>query len=60
MGQAVLDTSTAQPEAIAFYRALGYAESGRETRPDWHWTLVYFSKDLQSHPGPTPCPDQTP
>lgn len=59
-GQAVLDTSTVQPEAIAFYRALGYTESGRETRPDWHWTLVYFSKGLQAHPSPTPCPDPNP
>jgi ribosomal protein S18 acetylase RimI-like enzyme len=41
-----LDTATNQPEAVAFYRCLGYEEVGRETRPDWTWTLVYFVKDL--------------
>jgi ribosomal protein S18 acetylase RimI-like enzyme len=44
--QIVLDTATNQPEAMAFYSALGYSEVGRETRPEWEWTLVYFSKDL--------------
>lgn len=41
-----LDTTTDQPLAMAFYLALGYREVGRETRPDWHWTLVYFLKAL--------------
>jgi ribosomal protein S18 acetylase RimI-like enzyme len=41
-----LDTATNQPEAVAFYRGLGYRETGRETRPDWSWTLVYFTKLL--------------
>jgi ribosomal protein S18 acetylase RimI-like enzyme len=41
-----LDTATNQPEAIAFYRALGYHEDGTEARPEWSWTLVYFSKPL--------------
>jgi ribosomal protein S18 acetylase RimI-like enzyme len=41
-----LDTTPEQPEAIAFYEALGYREVGRETRPEWHWTLVYFLKTL--------------
>lgn len=41
-----LDTATNQPEAMAFYRALGYRETGRETRPEWSWTLVYFTKQL--------------
>jgi len=41
-----LDTATNQPEAVAFYQALGYRETGRETRPDWSWTLVYFTKPL--------------
>jgi hypothetical protein len=35
-----------QPEAVAFYRSLGYHEAGRETRPEWSWTLVYFIKPL--------------
>jgi len=43
---AVLDTATNQPEAVGFYRALGYREDGTETRPEWSWTLVYFSKPL--------------
>jgi ribosomal protein S18 acetylase RimI-like enzyme len=41
-----LDTATNQPEAIGFYQSLGYLEVGRETRPEWRWTLVYFSKPL--------------
>jgi len=41
-----LDTATNQPEATAFYRSLGYRETSRETRPDWSWTLVYFTKPL--------------
>jgi GNAT superfamily N-acetyltransferase len=41
-----LDTATNQPEAVAFYQALGYREVGRETRPEWSWTLVYFTKPL--------------
>ena len=39
-----LDTATNQPEAIAFYRSLGYREIGREHQPSWSWTLVYFAK----------------
>lgn len=41
-----LDTATNQPEAVAFYEALGYRRVGEETRPGWSWTLVYFSKQL--------------
>lgn len=41
-----LDTATNQPEAMAFYESLGYAEVGRESRPEWHWTLVYYLKRL--------------
>lgn len=41
-----LDTATNQPEAIAFYRALGYVDAGTETHPDWAWTLQYFTKRL--------------
>ncbi|MEV6522940.1 GNAT family N-acetyltransferase [Longispora sp. NPDC051575] len=39
-----LDTTTNQPEVVAFYRGLGYTEAGRSTFP--HWTLVYFTKEL--------------
>ena len=41
-----LDTASNQPEAIAFYNGLDYGEVGRETRPEWQWTLVYFTKHL--------------
>ncbi len=41
-----LDTATNQPEAMAFYRGIGYCEIGRETRPEWDWTLVYYLKNL--------------
>jgi len=44
--EAWLDTATNQPEAMAFYESLGYAEVGRESRPEWHWTLVYYLKLL--------------
>jgi N-acetylglutamate synthase-like GNAT family acetyltransferase len=43
-----LDTATNQSEAMAFYQALGYREIGRQTRPEWSWTLVYFVKPLSS------------
>jgi hypothetical protein len=38
--RAWLDTATNQPEAMAFYEGIGYAEVAREGRPEWHWTLV--------------------
>ena len=41
-----LDTATNQPEAVAFYHALGYQEVGTEHQPGWSWTLIYFAKDL--------------
>jgi ribosomal protein S18 acetylase RimI-like enzyme len=46
MRQAHLDTATNQPEAMAFYRSLGYREIGREHQPGWSWTLVYYLKTL--------------
>jgi ribosomal protein S18 acetylase RimI-like enzyme len=41
-----LDTATNMPDAMSFYESLGYIEVGRETRPEWHWTLVYYLKHL--------------
>lgn len=41
-----LDTATNQPDAIAFYTALGYTLAGTESNPDWAWTLQYFTKAL--------------
>lgn len=46
LAEMFLDTATNQPEAIAFYRSLGYNEVGREKQPEWSWTLVYFAKPL--------------
>jgi ribosomal protein S18 acetylase RimI-like enzyme len=43
-----LDTATNQPEAMAFYLALGYREVARERRPGWTWTLVYYTKTLDA------------
>ena len=42
----LLDTATNMPEVMAFYQALGCRETGHETRPDWTWTLVYYTKQL--------------
>ena len=41
-----LDTATNMPVAMSFYESLGYVEVGRESRPDWQWTLVYYLKHL--------------
>ncbi len=40
-----LDTATNQPEAVAFYRGSS-TERSDESRPEWSWTLVYFTKDF--------------
>jgi ribosomal protein S18 acetylase RimI-like enzyme len=52
--QAWLGTATNQPEAMAFYRNLGYREIARETRPEWNWTLVFYLKDIAGLAGPAP------
>jgi ribosomal protein S18 acetylase RimI-like enzyme len=39
-----LDTTVGQPEALAFYSALGYQEVGRQRFP--HWELVFFAKRI--------------
>jgi hypothetical protein len=44
-----------QPEAMAFYAALGYQETSREHQPSWTWTLVHYAKDLGADPGSTPA-----
>jgi ribosomal protein S18 acetylase RimI-like enzyme len=41
-----LDTASNQPEAVAFYHALGFRQIARETRSEWSWTLLYFTKSL--------------
>jgi ribosomal protein S18 acetylase RimI-like enzyme len=41
-----LNTATNMPEAIAFYRALGYTETRLESHPRWTWTLMHFAKPL--------------
>ena len=40
-----LDTTVAQPEAVAFYLDLGYEEVGRERLPAWE--LIFFTKELR-------------
>lgn len=50
-----LDTTTDQPEAIAFYRALGYTETGRLRLPDWE--LIFFTKPVIRLPGGVPADD---
>lgn len=55
-----LDTTTNQPEALAFYRGIGYSEVGRAHQADWSWVLVYLVKnlfqprDVQPDPGSEP------
>jgi len=39
-----LDTARNQPEAMAFYEALGHRCVGEDTRPEWTWALAYFTK----------------
>jgi ribosomal protein S18 acetylase RimI-like enzyme len=41
-----LTTATNQPEAMAFFRCLGYSQAGRERQTGWSWTLVHFTKSL--------------
>lgn len=44
--EAWLDTATNMPEAMAFYEGIGYVEVGRVGQPGWHWSLVYYAKQL--------------
>lgn len=46
MRQARLTTATNQPEAMAFFRDLGYEQTGRQREIGWSWTLVHFAKPL--------------
>jgi ribosomal protein S18 acetylase RimI-like enzyme len=41
-----LTTATNQPEAMAFFRGVGYVQAGRERQTGWSWTLVHFTKSL--------------
>jgi GNAT superfamily N-acetyltransferase len=43
----VVETAQNQPEAISFYEAIGYRQTGTETRPEWTWTLVWFERILE-------------
>lgn len=43
----LLDVGDHQPEALAFYRALGWSETWRETSPEWHWQVVWFHRSLR-------------
>jgi len=44
--EVILNTATNQPEAVDFYRSLGYRDVRTETRPEWQWTLIHFEKTL--------------
>lgn len=44
--KARITTATNQPEAMAFFRDLGYEQVGRERQTGWSWTLVHFAKAL--------------
>ena len=43
----LLDVGDHQPEALAFYRALGWSETWREASPEWHWQTVWFHRSLE-------------
>jgi ribosomal protein S18 acetylase RimI-like enzyme len=42
----LLDVGDHQPEALAFYRALGWSETWRESGPEWHWQTVWHHRSL--------------
>ncbi|WP_323791619.1 GNAT family N-acetyltransferase [Nocardioides sp.] len=42
----MLDVGDHQPEALGFYRALGWSETWRESGPEWHWQTVWFHRSL--------------
>ena len=44
----VLETAANQPEAIAFYRSIGYRQTHTESNPGWTWTLVWFAREIES------------
>lgn len=43
----MLDVGDHQPEALGFYRALGWSETWRESGPEWHWQTVWFHRSLE-------------
>ncbi len=43
----LLDVGDHQPEALAFYRALGWSETWREAGPEWQWQTVWFHRSLE-------------
>ncbi len=43
----MLDVGDHQPEALAFYRSLGWSETWRQTSPDWQWETVWFHRSLE-------------
>ncbi len=58
----LLDVGDHQPEALAFYRALGWSETWRESGPEWHWQTVWFHRSLErDHLAVEvrPCADRT-
>ncbi|MCW2814060.1 MAG: hypothetical protein JWN84_1515 [Nocardioides sp.] len=43
----LLDVGDHQPEALAFYRALGWSETWREAQPEAHWQTVWHHRSLE-------------
>jgi ribosomal protein S18 acetylase RimI-like enzyme len=43
----MLDVGDHQPEALAFYRALGWSETWRENSAEWAWQTVWFHRSLE-------------
>lgn len=53
IGRPCLDTADNQPEAIAFYEALGYRRTGTDHRHGWSWTLIFFEKVVLGESNPS-------
>ena len=43
----MLDVGDHQPEALGFYRALGWSETWRESGPEWHWQTVWSPRSIE-------------
>lgn len=43
----LLDVGDHQPEALGFYRSLGWSETWREQGPEWQWQTVWFHRSLE-------------
>lgn len=46
MTDLLLEVGDHQPEALAFYRTLGWSETWREAGPEWQWETVWHHRSL--------------